>query len=586
MPNSLEVAELDQQNIRQQLFHRFLPFLFLLVSAVIAILTTNTVARIEDKYFQTHRVFLDPAVYQEHLFKLWLASHEKSRFELAWLEFANPPVEGIPPLAFRTVPLLLLNPDWLRNPHAHLITSGFSLFIFLFLVLHTVNRRTRNFVYAFAVAVLIGITPGIYGPIFGLGAFWLDLTAGFLGAAAILCLINSEQGKQLIWLGGFAVLAALSLLSRFVTGAYLFVQAAPILFIYLLMRWRRTKSFAKGVVGPATLVGGILFVLIAWYVWRQAPAQSFYYTQESYDSLSILASLQFVLSSVLNFLSNNLAIFCGIVFGFHLILGIKVRWHGLLDCVWPVVGAGLVLTLACQIAVAPYAVEYIVPILLFALLCPIDWSSSPSVLRRSPLTTLARIIVPLAVLLVALVSLDQTLHNSLWRPPKPTPQEADRKSVNDRLTDAIIQHYPDKVIGAYFDQFDEYAFVTAFERYGRTPLLLPNRTFDIRAEYLQARFPKKTPKELADTAWREAVDKCDIVLVFNDPAAAFTPAPFDYGWCLNPYSEEIASRLAQRVRDDSNWKKLFVAPSKYLPGGVAAYANLSRFPDAAATSIK
>lgn len=579
-------TELNQQDIRQQLSRWFLPPLFILISVAFTILVTKTVARIEDKYFQTHRVFLDPAVYQQHLFKLWQASHEKSRFELAWTELSSSPEEGIPPLAFRTIPLLLLNPDWLRSPHAHLITSGFSLFIFLFLVLYTVNRRTRNFLYALSVTVLICVTPGIYGPIFGLGAFWLDLTAAFLGAAAILCLVNSEQAKRLFWLGGFAVLAGLSLLSRFVTGAYLFVQAAPILFIYLLARWRQTKSFAKGVVRPATLVGGILFVLIAWYVWRQAPAQSFYYTQESYDSLSILASLQFVVTSVLNFIGNNLTVVCVIVFGFHLLLGLKVRWHGLLDCVWSVVGAGAVLTLACQIAVAPYAVEYILPILLFTLLCPIDWSSSPRVIRRSLLTTLAKIVIPLALLVVAVVSLDQTLHNWLWRPPKPTPQEADRKTVDDRLTDEIIQHFPDKVIGAYFDQFDEYAFVTTFERYGRTPRLLANRTFDIRAEYLQARFPKKSPKELADMAWREAVNKCDIVLVFNEPAAAFTPAPFDYGWCLNPYSEEIASRLAQRVRDDSTWKKLFVTPSKYLPGGVAAYANLSRFPDAASISIK
>jgi hypothetical protein len=118
---------------------------------------------------------------------------------------------------------------------------------------------------------------------------------------------------------------------------------------------------------------------------------------------------------------------------------------------------------------------------------------------------------------------------------------------------------------AYFDQFDEYAFVTAIERYSRSPHLLSNRVFDIRAEYLRARFPKKSPKELADMACREAIEKCDIILVFNDPAAAFKPAPFDYGWSLNPYSEAIASRLAEFVQTDPNWKLLFVVPSKYLP---------------------
>jgi hypothetical protein len=576
-----QAAELSLQPREKEPFRWYLPLSFFLISAVLTFLVSHTVAQIEDKYFQNHRVFLDPAVYQEHLFKLWQASHEKSRFELAWNELTNPAEGGeIPPLAFRTIPLILLNPEWLKSPHAHLITSGLSLFIFLFLLIYTVHRRTNSFLYAVAVATLICITPGIYGPIFGLGAFWLDLTGGFLGAAAVLCLINSSKGLNLFWLAGFAALAACSLLSRFVTGSYLFIQAGPLLFLYLLSRWRQTKSFFKGVVVPASLIGAILFVLTAWYIWRQAPSQSFYYTQESYDSLSILASAQFVFVTTLNFLGYNVAILGSVVFGCQILFGFRVRWNRLLESLWLVVGAALVLILACQIALAPYAVEYLVPILLFGLLCPIDWSHGPLLLKRWPFTLLIKIVAPLTLLIVAGASLDQTLHSSLWRPPGPTPQEADRKALNDRLTDELTRHFPDKVVGAYFDQFDEYAFVTAFEKYGRPPRLLSGRVFDIRAEYLQARFPRKSPKELADMACREAVEKCDIVLVFNDPAAAFKPAPFDYGWCLNPYSEEIASRLARLVQSDPNWKKLFVAPSRYLPGGVAAYANLTRFPDA------
>jgi hypothetical protein len=580
MSNDQQATQLNPQRAQKESFRWYLLLLFFLISVVLTFLVTHTVARIEDKYFQTHRVFLDPAVYQEHLFKLWQASHQKNRFELAWNELANPPEEGIPPLAFRTIPLLLLNPEWLKNSHAHLITSGFSLFIFLFLLLHTVYRRTNSFLYAMAAAALICVTPGFYGPVFGLGAFWLDLSAGFLGGAAALCLINSEQGRKLLWLAGFAALAASSLFSRFVTGSYLFIQGAPLLAVYFWRRWRQTESFLRGVLAPLLLIGGILFVLTAWYIWRQAPAQSFYYMQESYDYESMIASAQFVFRTILSFLGYNFALICSVIFGCQILFGFRVAWRGLLECVWLVAGTGLILIVACQLAGAPYAVQYIVPILLFALLCPIDWRRPSRSINRRLVTLLVKIPTPLILLIVAGLSLDQTLHSSLWRPPGPTPQEADRKALNDRLTDELTRYFPDKVVGAYFDQFDEYTFVTAFEKYGRPPRLLSGRVFDIRAEYLQARFPRKSPKELADMACREAVEKCDIVLVFNDPAAAFKPAPFDYGWCLNPYSEEIASRLARLVQSDPNWKKLFVAPSRYLPGGVAAYANLTRFPDA------
>ena len=56
---------------------------FSTVSALFTFFVVHSVARIEDKYFETHRVFLDPAVYQEHLYKLWEASHQHDRLELA-----------------------------------------------------------------------------------------------------------------------------------------------------------------------------------------------------------------------------------------------------------------------------------------------------------------------------------------------------------------------------------------------------------------------------------------------------------------------------------------------------------------------
>jgi hypothetical protein len=124
-------------------------FVFSTVSALFTFFVIHSVGRIEDKYFETHRVFLDPAVYQEHLYKLWEASRQQDRLALAETELTNP-IEGgaIPPLAFRSVPLLLLDRDLLKDRHAHLITSGFSLFIFVLLALYTVYRRTGSFVYS------------------------------------------------------------------------------------------------------------------------------------------------------------------------------------------------------------------------------------------------------------------------------------------------------------------------------------------------------------------------------------------------------------------------------------------------------
>jgi hypothetical protein len=564
---------------------RWLRFLsFPVLSAALTLFVVHSVGRIEDKYFETHRVFLDPAVYQEHLYKLWEASHQHNRFELAENELTNP-VEGgeIPPLAFRSVPLLLLNPEWLKSPHAHLITSGFSLFIFVLLALYTVYRRTGSSVYSMAVGALICFTPGIYEPVLGLGAFWLDLTAGFLASAAILCLINSKKGRHLGWLAGFALFAGCSLLSRFVAGVYLFVQAAPLVVFYLLERWKETKRFAT-VLRPVLVIGGVLCLLTGWYIWHQTPSQLFYYLNYGYGNADPVTSCQRAWVTALSFLGRNFAIVCSAMFLFQMVIGAPARWRSAAELLWPAVAVGLFLGLSGQIGTSPQAMQYSCPLLLFALLSPIDWRGAPEIGHSRPMRLLFTAVAPLILVIVAVTSLNQSLHDSLWRPPKPSAVERDRKALNDRLTNEIMQHFPDKVIGAYFDQFDEYAFVTAFEKYGRPPRLLSHRAFDIRAEYLNADFPHKSPAQLADMARREATEKCDIVLVFNDPAAAFKPAPFPYGTCLNPYSETIASTLAKHVQSDPNWRLLFLVPSRYLPGGVAAYANLTRFPDASAVN--
>jgi hypothetical protein len=557
---------------------------FAIFAAGLAFFVAHSVARIEDKYFETHRVFLDPAVYQEHLYKLWEASHHHDRLELARDELTNP-IEGgsVPPLAFRSVPLLLIDPDLLKDRHAHLITSGFSLFIFVLIALYTVYRRTGSFVYSMAVGALICVTPGIYEPVLGLGAFWLDLTAGFLGSAAILCLINSKKGQHLGWLAGFALLAGCGLLSRFVTGVYLFVQAAPLLVFYLLQRWRETKRFVT-ILRPVLVIGGVLCLLTGWYIWHQTPSQLFYYLNYGYGNADPLTSCQRALMTALSFIGWNFAVVCSAIFLFQMVIGGRARWRSAAELLWPAVAVGLFLGLSGQIGTSPQAMQYSCPLLLFVFLCPINWREGPEFGHSRSIRLFFTAIAPLILLIVAATSLNQSLHDSLWRPPRPSAVERDRKALNDRLTNEIMLHFPDKVIGAYFDQFDEYAFVTAFEKYGRPPRLLSHRAFDIRAEYLNADFPNKSPTQLADMACREAAEKCDIVLVFNDPAAAFKPAPFDYGTCLNPYSETIASTLAKHVRSDPNWKLVFLVTSRYLPGGVAAYANLARFPDAPALS--
>jgi len=551
----------------------YLKISFPLIAAILTLLVARTVARIEDKYLQTHLLFFDPLSYQCHQCQLWLEAQHKPRWELALEELS----QGTDvPDPFRTIPLILLNPRWLRNLHAHLITSGLGLFTFLWLLLYTVRKRTGNFLYALGAGVLFCTIPGFYDPVLGLGAFWLDLTAGFFGSSAALCLLNSERGSKMGWLAGFAILAGIASLARFVSGPYLLLQCGPVLAFYLVAQWRQKRSFWWGVAAPTLLIGAILALLAGWYLFKQTPGMIYYYTTTGYGYQDALGSAQFALFSTVSFLSVPLSIGLAVIAVAYISLGFRERWPGLLEALWLALSVGVFLSITAIVGQAKHAIQYFVPIAAFALLCPVD-------LRRIQRNhTIVTGTLGALLLAVASIFCRQDLQENLWRPPRPQPWDIDRKVFYEAVTKRLLEDYPEKIVAAYFDEFDEYVYAIGVENFGRPPNLLPDRVFSVHESYLYSSFPGKTVPELVEMAWQQANAECDIVLAFKDPGTAQVRSPYDYGDYLNPACSAIAFEMAKRLQADVRWRKLFVVPSKYLAGGVAVYANLNRFPEAQA----
>ncbi|MBV8224229.1 MAG: hypothetical protein JO232_03445, partial [Verrucomicrobia bacterium] len=543
--------------------------LILIFAALLTLIVVHSVARIEDKYLQTHAPFFDPLAYQYHQWELWIKSQHTSRFPLALSELSQ---TADSPDPLRTIPVILLNPAWLKDRHAHLITSGLGLFIFLVLLLYTVHKRTGSLLYAIAAAVVVCAIPGLYNPTDGMGAFWLDLTAGFYGCSAALCLINSQQASKMGWLAGFAILAGLAFLGRFVSGPYLALQCGPILFFYLLVQWRRTRSFFRAIVRPVLLVSAILTFLTGWYLWSEASSMIYYYATAGYGYQDLWSSTQFIFSSVISFLSAPFSILFAIVAVIQFRLGGPAKWKDLLESLWLALSVGLFLSLTTTIGLAAHTVQYFIPIAAFAFLCPVDGRA----VQRP-----RRVIKPMLGLLLltfGLASFFLNVKANLWRPPPAQPTEVDRKLFFETLGRRLLTNYPRKVTASYFDAADSWVYAVGIEEFGRAPEQLPDPVFDVHESYLSSEFPGKTAAQLVEMAWSQVNEKCDIVLAFNDPETAKKPSPYQYGSFLNPMSMAIAFEMANRLQTDSNWRKLFVVSSKYIPGGVAAYANLRRFP--------
>ena len=186
----------------------------ILITAIMGVVT----GRIATTYSANYSYFFDPVGYHLQSIHVYKELDTASRLSVAWREWLDNPRSPL-----RTTPLVLIWPSLLANPLGHLATALPMLATFLILLGYTVYRRTEHLLYSLAVMALFCAIRGMFDPTLGLAVFWLDLHASYLVGAAALCLLNSSNGRNLVALALFALIAALATLSRFVAAGYLFL---------------------------------------------------------------------------------------------------------------------------------------------------------------------------------------------------------------------------------------------------------------------------------------------------------------------------------------------------------------------------
>jgi hypothetical protein len=167
-------------------------------AVVLAAIVATLCARIEDAYLKHRPFFYDPLSYLYANCVL----HERVLHEGRWAVIASELRDGWAPL--RTVPLLLFAPKALGMKDAHLFTAAPALALFLVLLGWMVERGSGSLALSAGTVVFCCAVEGFYDPHFGMGAYWLDLTGGFLMGAAACCLGLSEGARKTPWLVAFA----------------------------------------------------------------------------------------------------------------------------------------------------------------------------------------------------------------------------------------------------------------------------------------------------------------------------------------------------------------------------------------------
>lgn len=163
-------------------------------------------------------------------------------------------------------PLILLAPEILQRPDAHLFILIPLIFLFVFLLSYSVWLRTKNIVHAFVVALFYITCYAVTEPYFGIGFNMPDTIAGYPAGIAALCLLIWSEKKETRWLILFAIFLSFSVLTRFIFTVYSFLLFSFPLFLIFREQFRLARNNRKEISKALLLIGGIVSILCINYI--------------------------------------------------------------------------------------------------------------------------------------------------------------------------------------------------------------------------------------------------------------------------------------------------------------------------------
>ena len=532
-------------------------------SLILTMLMGLVTIQISNAYFDNYSYFFDPVYYSYQNAHLYVRLADEGRLSLAVQEWLG---NGRHPL--RTVPLILFAPRWLANQMGHMATALPMLAIFLFLFGGTVYQRTRYIPYALACMALFCAIPGMFSPTKGLSAYWLDLPASFLVGAATLCLLNSSGARDLRWLAGFALLASLAALSRYVAAMYAFVICGPVLAYYLLRRWQQEGHLLRAVLLPLGVIGIVISIVAGYFLSMHFQSNVGFYSTFGYAlGHGLLRAAYSVIRSMGSFMSIPGGIVLGALGLIQLALfwrDITRDWENFVIGIWFASAIFLFQVLVLRVDGASHTILYAVPLIFLAIVSPIPLGKDSPNYRR--LTRLSSVFIVVAVLLGG----GATLRN-FQLAMQPSPEIQGRKALDMALAEVLSTESRENgplVWNAYFDEYAWIPTMEAFYRFGEFPLPAgQDYFFTVHETTWKGDYPGLTPDEVSKLVYENTNQWVEIAVVFDDPTAADTR--FN-----NDYSRTVARYMAQVMRSDTQWERLFVVESSRY-GRLAGYRNLT-----------
>lgn len=516
--------------------------------------------KIETSYLNNHSYFYDSVSYSFYNARLYTRIADEGRFSLAAQEWLTNPKHPL-----RTLSLLLFAPELLAHPMGHLATALPMLFIFLLLLGWTVYRRTAHIPYALACMMLFCAAPILFDPVMGFGAFWLDLPASFLVGAAALCLLNSSGARNLKWLAGFAALAALATLGRYVAAVYTLVACAPVLAYYLVQRWRQENNFLRAVLIPVGLIAAIIAIIAGYFLGAHYKYNVKFYTTFAYNvGYGVWDATQFVFGSLLQSITATGIIFMAAIVIINVALFRRAfarERASLLISLWLAASVPLLLIFGIRDVGADHVTLYAVPLVFFAVVSP-----APVVRDERARGWLA--LLACAFVLVAVAAVWHLAQKNYYVATHASAESRAQKEFDVALAEALNREGGALVWIAYFQEYAWIPSMETFYRYKKLPLPAGGGFFEDHEALWTGRYTNMSPREVSERVYAASTKWLDVAVVFDDPAQAEKN-----NWMDNAYSRAVAKYMAERIRTDANWRRAFVIESPRY-GTLIGYRNL------------
>lgn len=450
----------------------------------------------------------------------------------------------------------ILAPQALGWFHAPLLVVIPMFAVFLGLLGWTVYKRSENLFYAIASMMLFCALPQLTDHRWGMGSGFADWQSMFLLSSSALSLINALMDAESAsgWVRASAVFLALAVLARITVAFYAFIVCGPILFLYLVTLYKRTRSLNQvtiSLLSVLLITGPLVVVMIV-----KLPDLIRYYgtsnawnlnhsLQESVSNIFLLLLVPFIGKGVIfvSFISLLITIL-KTVFPQN-----KMSWSSSLSAMgrrlgeseiailWWCIGFLGFLLIKGYTSDVPKEVMYaIAPFLLICL--------SPVINRNSPYPRFANSIA-FAIILFSVVNFIWAANQNLQVAKTADAGQKLMRRIQLNMAE-ILSKIPEKVSWQSYTGIDWGIPVSLLTEYHNGRFQESRGWyFYNRKEYWDTWYPGLTLEQLQEKLYWQTSDCVDVVVILGEPDQK-PPG-------MEEYSYSIAAYISRQVQSNTYW---------------------------------